>query len=58
MIHGRFSNIGHPKVWVTLDIVRLENGKMAEHWDVIQDEVSQSDSKSDHPMFGNSFTEF
>jgi predicted SnoaL-like aldol condensation-catalyzing enzyme len=26
MIHGRFSNIGLPRNWVTLDIVRVENG--------------------------------
>lgn len=57
MIHGRFSNIGLPKNWVTLDIVRVENNLLAEHWDVIQDEVSKSDSKSGLPMFGNAFTE-
>ncbi|GLU55214.1 hypothetical protein Dfri01_46750 [Dyadobacter frigoris] len=57
MIHGRFSNIGQPKAWVTLDVVRMEDGKLAEHWDVIQDEVSQTDSKSGKPMFGNSFSE-
>jgi len=57
MVHGRFSNIGLPKNWVTLDIVRVENGLLAEHWDVIQDEVSQSDSQSGLPMFGDSFTE-
>jgi predicted SnoaL-like aldol condensation-catalyzing enzyme len=37
MVHGRFSNIGTPKAWVTLDIVRIENGLLTEHWDVIQD---------------------
>ena len=56
MIHGRFSNIGLPVNWVTLDIVRVENGLLAEHWDVIQDEVSKSDSKSGLPMFGDTFT--
>jgi predicted SnoaL-like aldol condensation-catalyzing enzyme len=57
MVHGRFSNIGAPKAWVTLDIVRVENGLLAEHWDVIQDEVSQSDSLSGLPMFGDKFSE-
>ncbi len=57
MVHGRFSDIGLPKNWITLDIVRIENGLLAEHWDVIQDEVSESDSQSGRPMFGNSFTE-
>jgi predicted SnoaL-like aldol condensation-catalyzing enzyme len=57
MVHGRFSNIGLPVNWVTLDIVRVENGLLAEHWDVIQDEVSKSDSKSGKPMFGDVFTQ-
>jgi len=33
----------------------MENGLLAEHWDVIQDEASRADSKSGLPMFGNSF---
>lgn len=57
MVHGRFSNIGLPTAWVTLDIVRIENGLLAEHWDVIQDEVAKADSKSGRPMFGESFTQ-
>lgn len=56
MIHGRFSNIGAPKAWITLDIVRIENGLLAEHWDVIQDEASKEDSKSGMPMFGKTFS--
>jgi predicted SnoaL-like aldol condensation-catalyzing enzyme len=35
------------------DIVRLENGKVAEHWDVIQDEVKKEASRSGLPMFGD-----
>jgi predicted SnoaL-like aldol condensation-catalyzing enzyme len=58
MVHGRFSNIGQPKAWVTLDIVRLENGLLAEHWDVIQDEVTEAESKSGHPMFGDQFSQY
>jgi predicted SnoaL-like aldol condensation-catalyzing enzyme len=57
MVHGRFSNIGIPKAWVTLDIVRVENGLLAEHWDVIQDEASAAESKSGNPMFGDRFSE-
>jgi predicted SnoaL-like aldol condensation-catalyzing enzyme len=56
MVHGRYSNIGLPKNWIIVDILRIENGLLAEHWDVIQDEVSQSESKSGLPMFGNSFS--
>jgi len=55
MLHGRFSGIGQPAAWVVVDIVRLEGGRLAEHWDVIQDEATKEQSKSGHPMFGTSF---
>ena len=55
LLHGRFSNIGQPVNWIVVDIVRLENGQLAEHWDVIQDEVTQEQSRSGRPMFGDSF---
>ena len=32
-----------------------ENGVLAEHWDVLQDEATQADSKSGLPMFGSHF---
>ncbi len=41
MLHGRFSGIGQPVNWVVVDILRIENGKLAEHWDVIQDEATR-----------------
>ena len=56
MVHGRFSGIGQPKAWVVVDIVRIAGGLLAEHWDVVQDEASQAESKSGNPMFGNMFS--
>jgi predicted SnoaL-like aldol condensation-catalyzing enzyme len=55
MLHGRFTNIGQPADWIVVDIVRLENGRLAEHWDVVEDEVTRADSKSGLPMFGDAF---
>jgi predicted SnoaL-like aldol condensation-catalyzing enzyme len=55
LLHGRFSGIGLPVNWVVVDIVRLENGKLKEHWDVIQDEATRDSSKSGLPMFGSIF---
>ncbi|SKC99174.1 Predicted SnoaL-like aldol condensation-catalyzing enzyme [Burkholderia sp. YR290] len=55
IVHGRFSGNGRPVAWIAADILRMENGVLAEHWDVLQDEASQSESKSGLPMFGNSF---
>ena len=57
IVHGRFSNIGLPMNWIAADILRIVDGVMAEHWDVLQDEVSHSSSKSGLPMFGDRLTE-
>jgi len=54
MLHGRFSGLGTPAK-IVVDIVRFENGQLAEHWDVIQDEATRESSKSGLPMFGDSF---
>src|SRR5271163_91321 len=55
IVHGRFSNIGLPVNWIAADIVRLKDGILVEHWDVIQDESTEQQSKSGNPMFGDSF---
>jgi len=55
MVHGRYSGTGLPANWVVVDVVRIENGVLAEHWDVIQDEATREQSKSGLPMFGDEF---
>ena len=55
IVHGRFSGFGQPVNWIAADILRIENGILMEHWDVIQDEATEEQSKSGRPMFGNSF---
>jgi predicted SnoaL-like aldol condensation-catalyzing enzyme len=57
MLHGRFTGNGRPRAWVAADVVRMEDGRLAEHWDVLQDEVTREESKSGLPMFGTSFAE-
>jgi len=57
MIHGRFIHVGQPKAWIVVDIVRIENGKLIEHWDVIQNEATKEESRSGRPMFGNQFSD-
>ena len=56
IVHGRFSGHGPPVAWIAADIVRIENGRLAEHWDVLQDEATKAESKSGLPMFGDRFT--
>jgi predicted SnoaL-like aldol condensation-catalyzing enzyme len=55
IVHGRFSGFGLSVNWIAADILRIQDGILAEHWDVIQDEATQEQSKSKAPMFGNQF---
>jgi len=55
IVHGRFSGFGAPANWIAADILRIVDGVFVEHWDVIQDEATQEQSKSGMPMFGDSF---
>jgi predicted SnoaL-like aldol condensation-catalyzing enzyme len=55
IVHGRFSDFGLPVNWIAADIVRIENGILTEHWDVIQHEATRESSKSGLPMFGEKF---
>ena len=58
IVHGRFSNLGLPVNWIAADIVRIEDGILVEHWDVIQDEATEEQSKSGAPMFGKTFPKY
>jgi len=53
--HGRFSGHGLPAAWIAADVVRFKDGRLAEHWDVIENEATQSESVSGLPMFGDRF---
>lgn len=55
LLYGRFSGNGRPAAWIVVDIVRMDNGQLAEHWDVIQDEATRDSSVSGLPMFGDTF---
>jgi predicted SnoaL-like aldol condensation-catalyzing enzyme len=46
---------GRPKSWIAADILRIVDGVLVEHWDVVlQDEATRAESKSGLPMFGSS----
>jgi len=53
--HGRFSGNGRPAAWIAAEVVRIEDGKLAEHRDVLQDEAIKTESVSGLPMFGDRF---
>ena len=55
IVHGRFSDFGLPANWIAADILRIKDGVLVEHWDVIQDEATRESSKSGLPMLGVKF---
>ena len=57
IVHGRFSGTGRARNWIAADVVRIADGVLAEHWDVLQDETARAESTSGLPMFGDSFAD-
>ena len=50
MVHGRYTGWG-PKPMIGVDIFRIDSGKVVEHWDVLQEEVTADKSPNGHAMF-------
>jgi predicted SnoaL-like aldol condensation-catalyzing enzyme len=50
-VHCRTSGHGAPN-FVSGDWFRIKDGLFVEHWDVMQNEVSETESLSKRPMFG------
>jgi uncharacterized protein GlcG (DUF336 family)/predicted SnoaL-like aldol condensation-catalyzing enzyme len=40
IVHSRFSGFGQAKNWIVADFVRVVDGLLVEHWDVVEDEAS------------------
>ncbi|WP_433455458.1 nuclear transport factor 2 family protein [Streptomyces sp. CA-142005] len=57
MVRGRFSGHGQPAPWIVADFLRLEDGVLVEHWDVIEEEATREQSLSGLPMYGDDFPE-
>ena len=55
MEFSAFFGVRAPANWIVVDILRIDDGVLVEHWDVIQDEATQEQSKSGRPMFGDLF---
>lgn len=54
-VHSRYTSSASPAALVAVDIVRIEGGKLVEHWDVLQDEATRAESAGGYPMFGDAF---
>ena len=57
MLRGRFSGHGAGLPWIVVNIIRMEDGLLKEHWDVIEDESTRENSMSGLPKFGETFPE-
>jgi predicted SnoaL-like aldol condensation-catalyzing enzyme len=51
----RAVKLSRPAAWIVADIVRIEDGLLAERWDVIQEEAVREPSRSGLPMFCDKF---
>jgi predicted SnoaL-like aldol condensation-catalyzing enzyme len=50
MIHGRYVGWA-PEPMIAVDIFRVEDGRLVEHWDVMQTEVPAAKTASKNGMF-------
>jgi len=50
MIHGRYED-WNGKNMIAVDVFRIENGKIAEHWDIMQEEITADKTASGNSMF-------
>ncbi|KVG25780.1 nuclear transport factor 2 family protein [Burkholderia ubonensis] len=54
-VHSRYTSSAGPAALIGVDILRIEDGKLVEHWDVLQDEATRGESAGGYPMFGDTF---
>ncbi|KWW39342.1 putative SnoaL-like aldol condensation-catalyzing enzyme [Cupriavidus metallidurans] len=52
MAHGRYAGRA-PKPILAVDIFRIADGKVVEHWDVMQEEIPARSTVSGNEMFSN-----
>lgn len=49
-IHGRYENWGG-KNMIAVDIFKVKDGRIVEHWDVMQEEITAANTATGNPMF-------
>jgi hypothetical protein len=55
LVANAFRTCPSKRLWIVADIVRVKDGILFEHWDVIRDEATKERSKIGNPMSGTSF---
>ena len=54
MVHSRYS-LPDGSALIVVDIVKIKDGIFQEHWDVSEGALTEAESKSKRPMFGDTF---
>lgn len=54
-VHSRYTSSASAAALIAVDILRIEDGRLVEHWDVLQDEATRAESAGGYPMFGERF---
>ena len=54
MVHSRYS-LPDGSALIVVDIMRIKDGIFQEHWDVSEPALTEAESKSKRPMFGDTF---
>jgi predicted SnoaL-like aldol condensation-catalyzing enzyme len=55
VLHTRITGSGQPRATIVADMLRVENGVIAEHWDVMQPEATEAEANGRRPMWGDTF---
>ena len=55
IVPAGFPDMAGQESWIAADVLRVVDGMLAEHWDVLQDEATEAESQSGLPMFGTRF---
>jgi predicted SnoaL-like aldol condensation-catalyzing enzyme len=56
IVHGRMIGNGRPMNWIIATILRIEGACVAEQWQLFEEESSQMEFKSEHPIPYSSHT--
>jgi predicted SnoaL-like aldol condensation-catalyzing enzyme len=57
MLRGRFSGNGQATPWIVANFLRIQDGLLTEHWDVVEPEATRAESLSGLPSYGDDFPE-
>lgn len=55
VLHGRMTGNGKARADIVANMLRVQDGVLVEHWDVLQPEATKQEANGRSPMWGDSF---